>query len=464
MMIFDKSYRLALSGVWLVSILSMVLCIGCDRREKPNIILITIDTTRADHLSCYGYPHNTSPHIDRLAEKGVRCDFAIAQSSITPVSCASQLSGTYPYRHELRAMHGQDKTIIRDDVPSLPGELRRLGYRTAAFVSAYPATRRYGFARGFDLFDEEFLEYRRKATINAEGKVITGRSQRTAAETNAKVLPWLRENAGETFFAWIHYFDPHDMHFIPPEPVVSKFIRATREEDEEEYKRSVYDAEIFYSDMQIGQIMEELENLGIRQKTIFLVTSDHGEGLGDHNWWNHGILYQEQIRAPLILNGPGIPGGIVLRSMVEHVDLFPTILEMAKSGSSKDVDGLQGQSILPLLKKNKIYGTKKSSYSEVHNFLILDEEGPGRAQGVIFSLIKDRWKLIHYPLRPAYDQLYDLKVDPREQRNVIATHKEIAATLLAELEEREALDDFLTAPSGLSDQDYHHLKALGYIE
>jgi arylsulfatase A-like enzyme len=442
---------------------ALALCAGCGGGEAPNIILITIDTARADHFSCYGYPILTSPHIDRLAEGGVRCDFVIAQSSITPVSCASQLTGTYPYRHGLRALHGHEKTTMAEGVTSLPEAMKSLGYRTAGFVSAYPATSRYGFAKGFDLFDEAFLDYRRKAYINEAGKVHTGRSQRTAAETNERVIPWIRQNAVEKFFLWIHYFDPHDTNFTPPDEVVRPFLRAEASEDREEYLRSVYDAEIFFTDMQIGGIVKTLEDLEIRDKTILIITSDHGEGLGDHGWWAHGILFQEQIRVPLILNGPGIRQNAVLRSMVEHVDIFPTILDLAEPGSQDGVKTMQGKSFRPLLERDGA-PHKTHGYSEVHNLLAIEDSAAKRSRGVMFSLIKGPWKLIHYPLNPTYDQLYNLEKDPREKRNIIAANRSTAAALLAELESREAMTGYRAKTPDLSDEDYRHLKSLGYID
>jgi arylsulfatase A-like enzyme len=460
-----RPQSIARSALWVLAAILCVqigACVG-SRDQKPNLILITIDTTRADHLGCYGYSIPTSPTLDELAANGVRFELAIAQSSVTPVSCASQLTGTYPYRHGLRAIHGTQKTRLLDHVPTLPEELQRLGYRTAAFVSAYPASSKYGLSRGFELFDEAFLASRGPARITKEGVVVTGASQRTAAETNARAIPWLRENAGEPFFLWLHYFDPHDATFRPPESVVAPFWSAWQGRGDKAAQLAVYDAEIFFTDLHIAAVVDELSELGIRDRTILVVTADHGEGLGDHDWWTHGILYQEQIRIPLIFNGPGIPEGVVLGEPVEHVDIFPTILDLAQPGRSELLDGLHGRSLVPSIQGKHSPPGDRSLYSEVHNARAL-RGGEREKQGVLYSLIEDGLKLIHYPRQPSLDELYDLRSDPRELNNIIASDREKAARLLESLEQRGAVDLFLPDASEMDPEDYQHLKSLGYLD
>jgi len=457
---------------------------GC---EKPNIILITIDTTRADHLSCYGYPINTTPVIDQLAETGVRCSFGIAQSSITTTSCASQLSGTYPYRHGIRTLFCSGKNGMMKNVPTIPGELRKIGYKTAGFVSAYPASSQYGFSEGFDLFDDEFLKHKKSTQLDTPDKLQKGKPQRTAAETNRKVLPWIRKNAGETFFAWIHYFDPHDRHFIPPDAILDKFLRASPEEDKQEYARSIYDAEIYFTDLHIGEIVNQLKSLGIRNRTVLIITADHGQSLGDPDIWGHGFLYQEQIRVPLVLNGPGIPEGRVISSIVEHVDIFPTILDLVKPGLSEKVEGIQGTSLRSFFQEERPLEKKQAAYSEVPNPRkvihvpgALDTNKIGVSeddhshfmedsikkpnQDRIYCLIKDEWKFFHFPDDPRLDRLYNLKTDPEEQDNVIGVNRDMASELLKELERREAINLQIPEDLGLSKDDIEHLNALGYFD
>jgi arylsulfatase A-like enzyme len=441
-----------------VLIATQLACVA----KQRNVVLITLDTTRADHIGCYGYQYDTSPRIDQLAEEGVRFDFAIAQSSETPISCASQLTGTYPYRHKLRAMHGFSMTSLDDSVPTLAEVFSRHEYVTAAFISAFPASSRYGLERGFAIFDESFLR-QHPPSIHEDGTVATGRSQRSADETTSAVLEWLQADPGAPFFLWVHLFDPHDTHVLPPAGYLEKRMKGRQVEDQHDYLRAVYDAEISYADMHVGIIIDELDRLGLRESTVLAVTSDHGEGLGDHNWWKHSLLYQEQIQVPLILQGPGIPAGQVITPVVEHVDLMPTLLQLAKIDHSTPA-GVQGQSLIGLLLGDVTLDRRTTAYSEVHSFFTLSESPGKRDIGVIYSIIDDRWKLLHFPRRPAYDKLFDLQEDPGELRNLIDQHPEIFESLFDELARREAVDTQLPEPGEITAEDLEFLKSLGYVE
>jgi arylsulfatase A-like enzyme len=352
----------------------IVTQLACAAKQR-NVVLITLDTTRADHIGCYGYQYDTSPRIDQIADDGVRFDFAIAQSSETPISCASQLTGTYPYRHQLRAMHGFAMTSLDDSVPTLAEVFSSHQYVTAAFISAFPASSRYGLERGFAVFDESFLD-RRPPSIHEDGAVATGSSQRSADETTAAVLEWLQADPGAPFFLWVHLFDPHDTHLLPPAQYLEEQMQGRQIEDRHDYLRAVYDAEITYADMHVGIIVDELDRLGLRESTVLAVTADHGEGLGDHNWWKHSLLYQEQIRVPLILQGPGIPAEQVVATIVEHVDLMPTLLQLAGL-DQPTVAEVQGRSLVGLLSEDGAHDQRTMAYSEIHSFFTLSES-PGK--------------------------------------------------------------------------------------
>ena len=234
-------------------------------------------------------------------------------------------------------------------------------------------------------------------------------------------------------------------------------------EDQHDYLRAVYDAEISYADMHVGIIIDELDRLGLRESTVLAVTSDHGEGLGDHNWWKHSLLYQEQIRVPLILQGPGIPAGQVITPVVEHVDLMPTLLQLAKIDHSTPV-GVQGRSLTGLLSGDVTLDRRTTAYSEVHSFFTLSESPGKRDIGVIYSIIQDRWKLLHFPRRPEYDKLFDLHKDPGELHNLLDQNREIAERLLGELVRREAIDIQLPDPEEVTEEDLELLRSLGYVE
>jgi arylsulfatase A-like enzyme len=439
----------------------IVTHLACAAKQR-NVVLVTLDTTRADHLGCYGYRYDTSPRIDQLADDGVRFDFAIAQSSETPISCASQLTGTYPYRHRLRAMHGFAMTSLDDSVPTLAEVFSSHQYVTAAFISAFPASSRYGLERGFAVFDESFLD-RRPPSIHEDGAVATGSSQRSAEETTTAVLEWLQADPRAPFFLWVHLFDPHDTHLLPPAGYLEEQMQGRQVGDRHDYLRAVYDAEISYVDMHVGIIVDELDRLGLRESTVLAVTADHGEGLGDHNWWKHSLLYQEQIKVPLILQGPGIPAGQVIAPVVEHVDLMPTLLQLTGLDKSTPA-GVQGQSLVGLLSGDGAHDQGTTAYSEVHSFFTLSESPGKRDIGVIYSIIDGRWKLLHFPRRPTYDKLFDLQEDPGELRNLIDQHREIAERLLGELVRRDAVDTQLPERGEITAEDLELLRSLGYVE
>lgn len=446
---------------WLLLTVLIVSQLACAEKYR-NVVLITLDTTRADHIGCYGYQYNTSPRIDQLADDGVRFEFAIAQSSETPISCASQLTGTYPYRHQLRAMHGFAMTSLDPSVPTLAEVFGRHHYATAGFVSAFPASSRYGLERGFGNFDESFLD-RRPPSILEDGMVATGNSQRSADETTGAVLEWLQADRRAPFFLWVHLFDPHDTHLLPPERFLEERLQGRQVGDRHDYLRAVYDAEISWADMHIGIIVDELDRLGLRDSTVLAVTADHGEGLGDHNWWKHSLLYQEQIKIPLILQGPGIPRGQVIAPTVEHVDLMPTLLQLAGIDGST-ISEVQGRSLVGLLSENDAHNQPTMAYSEVHSFFTLSESPGKRDIGVIYSIINDRWKLLHFPRRPTYDKLFDLLDDPGELNNLIDRHRDIAESLLDELIRRKAIDTRLPEKEEITAEDLELLRSLGYVE
>ena len=444
-----------------VALLSTALAAACaSKPPPPSFIVITIDTTRADRLGCYGYGRDTSPNIDALAANGVRFDFAIAQSATTPVSCASLLTGRYPYEHGLRTMHGRAHNRLDDDVSTLQERLGKMGYATAGFVSAFPASSHYGLDRGFDLFDESFLNERRPE-IGADGTVETAYSQRNASETTLRLLPWLRENAARPFFVWLHYFDPHDVTFVPPAPIQERFLSRDATPGSEEHLRDTYDSEIFFADLHIRAMLDELERLGVRERTVVVVTADHGEGLGDHDWWGHGILYQEQIRVPLVFNGPGVEPGRVIAEPVEHVDLAPTLLEMA--GAKPDPNDFDGRSLAAVLRSRRATPRSRVTYSEVHNILAFAPTQEQRLRSEMYSIIRPPLKLIHLARDPARDELYDLVADPRETRNLLAERRSDAEALLADLRSRNAIDGYVPDPTTLTEKEREHLRALGYI-
>lgn len=446
---------------WLV--LSIVAVSGCSQPLRPNVLLITLDTTRADRLGSYGYEPSPSPVLDRVAREGVVFTQAIAQASVTPVSHASILTGLNPYSHGLRVMHGTSRNRLPDSNITLAEVLKDSGYRTAAFVSAFPVTERFGLHQGFERFDAGFLGDADVPPVSAQGVVNTGSSQRHAGETSDLVVEWIRD-ADEPFLLWIHYFDPHDPRVGPPRSFLREYSRADdTPKDTRSLLRAYYDMEIAYMDSQIGRVRQALEDRESWEETIVIVVADHGEGLGDHDWWTHGILYQEQIRVPLIIRAPGVPGARRIDPIVRTIDIFPTVLELAgiEEGSSLEVDG---RSLVPLL-DGASDAPKSIAYSDSLNTLtyrfhrdIVDEKNER-----LFSVIEWPWKYIHHPDREDESELFHLEDDAGEQHNVLAAKPEVAARLRALLEPHVADAEPAAGAKQMSPEDVERLEALGYV-
>lgn len=292
---------------------------------RPNVLLITVDTLRADHLAAYGYHLRTSPVIDRLAEDGVRFDQAYAAIPMTGPSHFSMFTGRYPQEHGARingvALPGDSKFL------TVPQVLRRFGYTSAAFVSAWPLIGRLTqLDRDFDVYDED---------LKRSYQVF--HSMRWAEDVTRPAIRWLDEHKDEkNLFLWVHYFDPHEPYnlreeFADPEQI--------REPDPllGEYQPDVlkrmrrYDSEIGYADHHIGRLLDRIDKLGMRDSTLVVVLSDHGEGLGEQGFVGHGRwLYQSTLRVPWIMRMPGrIAPGTVISHNVSTMDLAPTLLDLA---------------------------------------------------------------------------------------------------------------------------------------
>ena len=284
--------------------------------EGSNLLLITLDTTRVDHLGCYGYALPTSPVIDSVAGRGVRFTRALTQIPLTGPAHATMMTGLHPHEHG----------AVRNGVP-LPSEARTLaerlsdaGYRTGAFLSGW--TLRAGLSgldQGFDLYDDSMQD--RYHLVN---------TQRFAHQVTPPARTWMKRHAGERFFLWVHYFDPHAPYVRRPElfdALGPDTMEATRSIAPRTLK---YDSEIRHMDDQIGSLLATLRTLGLERDTLVVIVADHGEALGEHGYVGHGrFLYEEIVRIPLIAAWPGrITGGITVNAPVGLIDLAPTILSL----------------------------------------------------------------------------------------------------------------------------------------
>jgi arylsulfatase A-like enzyme len=289
-----------------------------------NVLLITLDTTRADHLGCYGYKPAKTPNLDRLAQEGVRFTRAYCPAPLTLPSHASIMTGLYPVTHGVRN-NGHD---LPSGIRTLAEILKGRGYSTAAFVSFFSVDSRFGLDRGFDVYDD---------TFRSESPFKTQNAERRAEETFAGFSRWLETNGKNRFFGWVHYYDPH-LPYDPPSPY------------KEEFDGDPYDGEIAYMDRYVGAVLDRLKEQGVLERTIVVIAGDHGEGLGDKVELGHGIfLYEETLRVPFILHNPAVfPRSQLIESQVRLVDVAPTILETI--GLKNEAAGMAGQSLLAWLR------------------------------------------------------------------------------------------------------------------
>lgn len=321
------------------------------KSQSPNVLLITIDTLRADHLSCYGYARRTSPYIDKLAREGTRFARAYTVIPLTGPSHIAIMSSRYP--QEDGARRNGEPIDNKPAIVTLPQVLRSHGYRTAAFISAWPLLGRLTHLNQyFDHYDEN---------LNRTYQVFN--SSRWAEDVTPRALKWLDDHANEKqpFFLWIHYFDPHSPYMFrdaynPPD--VNKDAHPYKPPSDSDMAERVrgYDSEIYYADHYIGKVLKALDDLHISNSTIVVLMADHGESLGQHGYVGHGRhLYEGIIHIPLIIRYPGhVKAGQVINTPVSSIDVTPTILDLAAlqgaADKSKNVPVVfSGRSLAPAI-------------------------------------------------------------------------------------------------------------------
>lgn len=394
-----------------------------DRIASANILLLTLDTTRADHLGCYGYREARTPNLDRLAREGVRFASAYCPAPLTLPSHTTILTGLEPFRHGVR----NNGHYLPAEVKTVTETLKARGYRTAAFVSSFSVDSRFGLDRGFEVYDDTFQADLPFKTMNAE---------RRAADTFSRFARWLDQNYRGQFFCWVHFYDPH-LPYDPPEP----FSR--------EFSDRPYDGEIAYMDVYVGRVLEILEEKGILGKTIIIVAGDHGEGLGDRVELGHGVfLYEETVRVPLIFwNKKVFTRPAVVEARVRLTDITPTILSWLRA--EEEAAQMQGHSLEGYFRR------KESKNRETIIETFYPRENFGWSE--LIGIISGRWKFIQSP-RP---ELFDLRSDPEERMNLFTTNQELAADL------RQKLESILLGSSSTGaatrPEDLERLRSLGYL-
>ncbi|MDH3402916.1 MAG: sulfatase-like hydrolase/transferase [Acidobacteriota bacterium] len=442
----------------------LLTILGCGASSRPfdTIFVVTIDTLRADHLGCYGYPRPVSPFIDSMAARGVRFERVVSSSSHTGPAHASLFTSHHPASHRV-LVNGVD---LQDGIPTMAGLLAAADFETAAFLSV-------DFLRsvthGFDVVDAD-----------TRGE----RGHRRAESTVDAALEWLAgREIPRRAFVWVHLFDVHQTQ--RRHRVARPGLEARMEEDAKERAAILqphwtqqhgltaarlrrllarinrYDAQLSYVDAELRRLVETADAGG--RRNLWIVTSDHGEGLGDHGYPGHGkYLYQAQLEVPLIFyGGDGWPPGAAVDDMVRHVDVLPTVLELAGVAPPSDA-GFEGRSLVRLLESPSAAAGVRYAFSQRRppNRPRLDAGWP---PGLVIAAQSERYKYILSTDRE--DEFYDLEADPRELNNLIG--EEIAAKdelLRWMLRKYEAMAANPLAPGGEIEEEYlEELKALGYL-
>jgi arylsulfatase A-like enzyme/Tfp pilus assembly protein PilF len=394
------------------------------RREAGlDVVLLTIDTLRADALGAYGNARARTPWIDRLAARGVRFDQAHAHNVVTLPSHANILSGRYPFQHGVRDNAG---FRFPAELPTLATRLKQRGYRTGAFVSAFPLDSRFGLDRGFEVYDDSFADG--KAAVEFQ------LPERPAAATVAAAREWMRKKDGRPTFTWVHVYDPH-APYQPPQPFASEF------------PRDPYYGEVAATDAALEGLLEPLLDAGAQGRTLVVLTGDHGESLGEHGEVTHGLFaYEATLRVPLVLYAPRLLAPAVVAEPVRHVDIVPTVLDALSLPPAED---LPGRSLLPAAAGEWV--AQAPSYFEALSAML------GRGWAPLYGVLRGRDKLIELPV----PEMYDLAQDPTEATSVIArapVRREDLTAVLSRLRQ----DDAGPVRGDESAETRQRLAALGY--
>jgi arylsulfatase A-like enzyme/Tfp pilus assembly protein PilF len=402
--------------------------------DPPNVVLITIDTVRADHLGCYGYKLIETPHLDALAAVGVRFANAYSPVPITLPAHSVMLTGTYPMR---TGMHDFSGNRLNASQPTLATLLHAKGYATGAVVGSAVLDSRFGLGRGFEFYYDHF-DFSRLDEKNIDAMMRPG------GEVVDRALGWLNGERQKPFLLWVHLYDAHHP-YNPPPPYLQK------------YRSHPYDGGIAFVDAQVGRVVAYLKAKGIYDQTLIVVAGDHGEGLGEHGEKTHGFfIYESTLHVPLIFK---LPTGIgqqksVVNDSANLADLLPTVLELVSAHRPIEV---QGRSLVPSM-TGKSAGTPAESYAET--YLPRIHFNWSELRGI-------RYRQYHFIDAPR-PELYDLSTDPHELKNLYAAQRAVANEL------RKRLGQFITQftpasgektaeTTGLDPSLMERLKSLGYV-
>jgi arylsulfatase A-like enzyme len=439
-----------------IGLLLLPAC-GPGRAPGPaaNVLLVTLDTTRADFFGTYGFPGRGTPALDALAREGALFETAISTASVTPVAHASILTGLEPQHHGLRVFSAESGFRLPAGVPTLATILRARGFRTGAVHSSFAVSGYFGLDQGISWLESFEAGFQKEE----EGKHRwdVARYQRRSDDATALALDFLKET-GEPFFLWVHYWDPHDAELLPPAPYL-----AGVPEDTSRRNRELYAAEVRYLDAQLGRLLAALRERGAYDRTLVAVTSDHGEGLGDHDWTVHRLLYQEQIRVPLILRIPGEAPAGPRRELARVTDIVPTLLDHLGLDPTAELDGASLKGIL-----RGSAETPRLAYADQINGYDLNSNVGSRRplDDFLYCVMDSRWKLVYRPEFPERSELFDLSRDPGEGINLYESEERERRRLEGELARRNPWVTLPFAAGGVSAAEralaQEALESLGY--
>jgi len=452
----------------LLALAALALLASCGEKPAPNVLLVVVDTLRADHTSVYGYERDTTPRLRDVALQGSVFEQAYAPVGLTGPTHASLFTSLHPLSHGV-VRNGQS---LGSEYVTLAEYLQVRGYQTAAVVSSFVLARKFGLAQGFGFYDDEFLPS--EATVELaewEGHAVREGFDRRADHTRRRAVEWLRERRDpeRPFFLFVHFFDPHS----PYEPPARNAGRFDGAEDEVEREVAAYDAEIAFTDAAIAELLDALDELGLADDTLLVVTADHGEGLMQRGYMLHGLsVHEEELRVPLIVRWPAaLPAGQRVPEPVSIQDLVPSIAELvaiARAGGVSEgrsfAAALRGESSLD--PERPLYLFRRDFGSDAVSPEVVAETGREQAgvsvAGPQYGLRAGSWKYVLAP-REAAPALFDLESDPLELENLARREPETAERL------RQQLDAWLSArgqpmpgAGEPSAEDRAGLRALGY--
>ncbi len=434
--------------------------------RPANLLLLSVDTLRQDRCSAYGHDRPTTPRLARLAAEGLRFDDAFAPTSTTGPSHASLFTGLFPVAHRVV----RNGLVLDERHRTLAESLRDAGWRTAGIASSFVLEERFGYAQGFDVWQDEFsVSGSSMRLAEWHGEETDGGFDRRATATAKRAVRWLETHGDDgPWFLFAHWFDPHNPYDPPPAHAVRFPPRGAGVVPEAVAR---YEAEIAYTDEQIGVVLDALDRLGLAEDTLVLLVADHGEELMDHGHMEHGVhIYDETVRVPMIARWPGrLPAGVVVSGPVELADVPPTVrgllgvAEVGDGDGTGDAPDVQGRDLSAAWRAG-------AALDPDHAVLLHRRHYEPRTEGTIavagegFGLRVGGWKLV-VAEEEGRRELYDLAADPGETVDLSAREPERAARLarrLADLlAERARGGD---AEDTVDEDGLRRLEALGYTK